>query len=115
MPDLFDPDAAAAAVEASRTGRSPITPFTATWPELEEAAAYDVAARVSRLRQVSTGAAPVGRKIGFTNRVMWPLLGVTQPMWGTMYGDTVVLAAGGTSAVDASGFLEPRVEPEIGC
>ena len=33
---------------------------------------------------------PVGRKIGFTNRAIWPKYGVYQPIWGTVYDRTLI-------------------------
>ena len=59
------------------------------------------------------GARPVGRKIGFTNRSIWPKYGVHQPIWGTVYDRTLTLAAEGRAAVSLDGIAHPRIEPEI--
>ena len=44
-------------------------------------AAYAVAGRV-HARRLAQGERPVGRKIGFTNRALWPLFDAHGPMWG---------------------------------
>ena len=54
----------------------------------------------------------VGRKIGFTNRTIWPEYGVYAPNWGFVTDRTVRdLAADATLRL--SSFAEPRIEPEI--
>jgi len=59
------------------------------------------------------GARPVGRKIGFTNRSIWPRYGVHQPIWGTVYDQTLSFAAEGRARVSLQGIAHPRIEPEI--
>jgi 2-keto-4-pentenoate hydratase len=59
------------------------------------------------------GARPVGRKIGFTNRAIWPKYGVHQPIWGTVYDETLSFAADGSASVSLDGIAHPRIEPEI--
>jgi len=51
----------------------------------DTAAAYEVAPLIheARLRE---GAAPVGRKVGFTNRDLWPASGVRESIWAYVYG-----------------------------
>lgn len=63
-----------------------------------------------RLRQ---GWRALGRKIGFTNRTIWPLYGVYEPMWGTVYDRTVLFAKDNACRVPLEGLLQPRIEPEI--
>jgi len=55
----------------------------------------------------------VGRKIGFTNRGIWPKYGVFQPIWGTVYQDTLIEARDGKARVPLQGLAHPRIEPEI--
>ena len=43
-------------------------------------AAYAVGAELARLRR-SRGARPIGRKLGFTSRAIWAVLGVNAPFW----------------------------------
>lgn len=53
-----------------------------------------------------------GRKIGFTNRDMWPVYGVSAPVWGYATDRTTSdLATVG--ALRTTDFVEPRIEPEI--
>ena len=56
---------------------------------------------------------PVGRKIGFTNRGIWKKYGVHQPIWGTVYDDTLIQARDGAASVPLAGLAHPRIEPEI--
>jgi 2-oxo-3-hexenedioate decarboxylase len=56
---------------------------------------------------------PVGRKIGFTNRGIWQKYGVHQPIWGTVYDDTLIHAHDNAAAVPLAGLAHPRIEPEI--
>ena len=61
----------------------------------------------------ASGATPVGRKIGFTNPVAWPNMGLNTPVWGFVYDTTVFDAASGTVTHDMRGALQPKIEPEI--
>jgi len=77
------------------------------------------------IARLARGDRPVGYKIGFTNRAIWPLYGVYHPIWAPVWNATVVAAAeppegcaaaGATPAVArvvAARFVEPRLEPEI--
>lgn len=67
--------------------------------------AYAAAAHLRSLRRVRV----VGRKIGFTNRSIWPLYNIDGPIWGDVTEDS--LLAGGPVALDR--YVEPRLEPEI--
>ena len=67
--------------------------------------------RPARARGAS---ACVGRKIGFTNTTIWPLYGVSAPMWNFMYDTHRPRPAGpGAAASTLAGLAEPRIEPEI--
>lgn len=89
-----------------------VTPFTTRRPGFELAAAYRVAALVHDAR-CAHGERPAGRKIGFTNRTIWPEYGVWAPIWGHVYDRTLhALPAPGT-AFALAGLAEPRIEPEI--
>lgn len=58
------------------------------------------------------GEKPVGRKIGFTNRVIWEGFGISAPIWASVYDSTVSdLEAG--SSFTLQGFPELRIEPEL--
>jgi 2-keto-4-pentenoate hydratase len=64
-------------------------------------------------RRVQDGWHPVGRKIGFTNRGIWPRYGVYEPIWGTVYDRTLIRASDGIALVPLQGLAQPRIEPEI--
>jgi 2-oxo-3-hexenedioate decarboxylase len=81
-------------------------------PTLDEARAYEIAREVHR-RRVERGEHPVGRKIGFTNRTIWPRYGVWAPIWGYTYDSTVQHAEDGHADVAVDHLLQPHIEPEI--
>ena len=62
---------------------------------------------------VARGERPVGYKIGFTNRTIWPLYGINHPIWAPVYDTTVELLNGTRCEVTAARFVEARLEPEI--
>jgi 2-oxo-3-hexenedioate decarboxylase len=73
---------------------------------------YAVAAEILRLRR-ARGERTVGRKIGFTNRNIWPEYGATAPIWAHVYDRTVVVAERHHAAISLKGSARPRLEPEI--
>lgn len=73
---------------------------------------YTVALR-QRAQRIAEGWRPAGRKIGFTNRTIWPRYGVYEPIWGTVYEETLTFAANHTAAVRLAGLAQPRIEPEV--
>jgi len=73
---------------------------------------YNVAADLLALRQ-RRGERPVGRKIGFTNRTIWPEYGATSPIWAPVYDCTLVYARDHRATVSLRGAARPRLEPEI--
>jgi len=56
---------------------------------------------------------PVGRKIGFTNRTLWPRYGVWLPMWAHVWAHTVRHAAADRATLALAPFVQPRIEPEV--
>jgi 2-keto-4-pentenoate hydratase len=110
----FDAPAAAAEIEWARQAGTYVEPYSARWPGLTLDHGYEVARIASESRVARSGAARVGRKIGFTNRTIWERYGVHHPIWGWMYEDTVVTGApGGRAEVSLARLVQPRVEPEI--
>jgi 2-oxo-3-hexenedioate decarboxylase len=71
------------------------------------------AARALHEQRLQQGWRAVGRKIGFTNRTIWPLYGVYEPIWGVVYEQTLVRADEGRADVALAGLTQPRIEPEI--
>src|SRR5690606_26914368 len=81
-------------------------------PEL----AMDAAERIQhaiRERRIGRGEQPVGYKIGFTNRRIWSIYGVSSPIWGPVYAGGVERLDVPRVRLDADHFPEPRFEPEI--
>ena len=76
----------------------------------EQSYAVARALHETRLRE---GWGPIGRKIGFTNRGIWPRYGVYEPIWGTVYDRTLIESTNNRAAVVLEGLCQPRIEPEI--
>jgi 2-oxo-3-hexenedioate decarboxylase len=105
-------DRIAAEVLSASAARRQIAPFTARHAAFDLAAAYGVTAALRRAR-VARGERPVGRKIGFTNRTIWPEYGVYAPIWGDMYDSSLRELAATDGTLELAPLLEPRIEPEI--
>jgi len=75
-------------------------------------AALRAQARIGALRR-ARGERPVGYKIGFTNRTIWPLYGVHQPIWGPVWDTTLRLLEQAQGDLTLDRLAEPRLEPEI--
>lgn len=71
------------------------------------------AARVLHEARTGQGWKPVGRKIGFTNRAIWPRYGVYEPIWGMVYDRTLIVAQDDRAHVALAELAHPRIEPEI--
>ncbi|MFN0182053.1 MAG: 2-keto-4-pentenoate hydratase [Gemmatimonadales bacterium] len=105
-------DGIAAEMMAAQDLGQQIEPLSARVLGFDKAAGYQVARLIHQAR-VREGASPVGRKIGFTNRDMWPVYGVSEPIWGYVYDTTVVHLSGSRGTCRLGRFAEPRIEPEI--
>lgn len=81
---------AAQLVRAQAEGKR-LTPFSRIHPDFDLAVAYEVAAAILRQRR-ERGEKPIGRKIGFTNRNIWPQYRVDTPIWAHVYDTTVKYA-----------------------
>src|SRR6266508_927070 len=77
-----------------------IQPITDRDPSFDEVAAYAVNRELYQRRR-ARGEKPIGRKIGFTNRTIWPEYGVYTPMWAHVYDTTVTFldSTDGTLAI----------------
>lgn len=73
--------------------------------------AYQLALEVRGLR-MARGERPVGIKIGFTNRTIWPLYNVHAPIWGTVW-NTTLHGIEDNSAASIAGLCQARIEPEV--
>jgi 2-oxo-3-hexenedioate decarboxylase len=102
----------AAEIKAAQDQRKPIEPLTSRFADFRIGDAYSVAQLIHKMR-IKEGAAPVGRKIGFTNPEMWSIYGVCEPIWGYIYDTTVVQLTGSEFQFRIGQFVEPKIEPEI--
>jgi len=89
-----------------------LAPIAAATAGFDVDAAYDVLAAIESHR-IAQGWRPVGRKIGFTNRTIWPRYGVYQPMGARVWSHTVQYAASGRATQSLAGVVQPRIEPEV--
>lgn len=89
-----------------------VPPFNARYPGLTADSGY-AAARKLHAHRLAQGWQPVGRKIGFTNRTIWPRYGVYEPIWGTVYDRTLIFAESNKATVPLGNLAQPRIEPEI--
>jgi 2-keto-4-pentenoate hydratase len=88
-----------------------IAPFSSRPGGLTLEDAYRVLARLGQAFK-ARGETLIGRKIGFTNRTIWPEYGVYAPIWGFVTDRTARELAAGAS-LPLAGLTEPRIEPEI--
>jgi 2-oxo-3-hexenedioate decarboxylase len=101
-------DALIAAYDTATT----LPPITANAPDFSVADGYAVLHDIETRRRAQ-GWKAVGRKIGFTNRTIWPRYGVYQPMWAHVWTHTVHFARDGKAALPLNGLVQPRIEPEV--
>lgn len=80
-------------------------------PDLDVAAAYQLALQVRALR-CARGEQPRGFKIGFTNRSIWPRYNVYAPIWGTVWDHTLSFCDG-EGVISLARTCQPRIEPEV--
>lgn len=96
---------------ASARGVS-IDPISSGQGGLDLDTAYAIATAVRRHRE-ARGERVIGRKIGFTNRTIWPEYGVYAPIWSYIYDTTVCRIADLSGPFGIGHLVEPRIEPEI--
>jgi 2-keto-4-pentenoate hydratase len=101
------------AVEAfgALTETRQVSPFSSRPRGLTVDDAYRVTPLVRQMYE-ARGARVVGRKIGFTNRTIWPQYGVYAPIWGYVF-DRSMQDLAVTDTISLSNLSEPRIEPEI--
>ena len=86
--------------------------FVTRYPGLTPESGY-AASRRLHAHRLAQGWKPVGRKIGFTNRNIWPRYGVYEPIWGFVYDKTLVISKDGKARISVADLVQPRIEPEI--
>ena len=100
----------ASEVSSSISLAKQIEPFSKRGLVLSLQEAYDVAGIV---RQKLGQTEIIGRKIGFTNRNIWSIYNVDQPIWGPITTNSISFFESNSLKIDLSQFCEPRIEPEI--
>lgn len=103
-------DSAAADLLAAFDAGTQRPPLSDARP-LDMADGYAVAARIAAARR-ARGERVRGRKIGFTNRRIWPLYNVDAPIWGWVW-DSALHDIPDSGHVALPRLPEPRLEPEI--
>ena len=89
-----------------------LAPISESVPDFTVAEAYAVLGEIAARRRAQ-GWRSVGRKIGFTNRTLWPRYGVWQPMWAHTWSHTVHDAGEKDAKLSLRGLVQPRIEPEV--
>jgi 2-oxo-3-hexenedioate decarboxylase len=89
-----------------------LAPISASRDDFDVGAAYDVLLAIEARRRAQ-GWRSCGRKIGFTNRTIWPRYGVDRPMWAHVWTRTVRDAPAARATLPLAGFVQPRIEPEV--
>jgi len=103
---------AAAALElrtAEATKRA-VAPLIESYPGIDVEDAYYIQLANIGLR-LDAGATVVGHKVGLSSEAMQQMMGVDEPDYGHLLSDMVLTE---DVAADASRWLLPRVEPEVG-
>jgi 2-keto-4-pentenoate hydratase len=92
-----------------------IPPLSSASP-LTQDDGYDIARRIFDAR-IAEGETPIGRKIGFVNRTVWPrpaeLPTIHAPFWTPIFASTLQYAEDDCATLSLKGMLQPRIEPEI--
>ncbi len=74
--------------------------------------AFAASEEIRQLR-MADGETPVGYKIGFTNRSIWPKYGVFAPIWAPVWDSTTALLDAPSASLSLDGLVQPRLEPEV--
>ena len=96
---------------AARDRRTATPPPTGQVAGLDLEGAYRVGAALDR-RLRARGHRRAGWKVGFTNRAVWPRFGITEPILGPVYEQTL-WAAAPAAELSLAGFHAPRIEVEV--
>jgi len=93
-----------------------LIPTISSSNELTPSDGYEIARRIFDAR-IADGEVPIGRKIGFINRVVWPKQAeaprIHSPFWTPIFKETVFYAEDNRAAMSLKGALQPRIEAEI--
>ncbi|HJS22543.1 MAG TPA: fumarylacetoacetate hydrolase family protein [Steroidobacteraceae bacterium] len=88
-----------------------LAPLTKRDRAFDVTAAYAVRGEIDARRRAQ-GWRSAGRKIGFTNRTLWPRYDIWDPLWAHMWAHTVRFA-GAAATLQLESMVQPRIEPEV--
>ena len=109
---MADTDLIASQLISAYDRSETLEPFTSADSSFDMAQGYAVLHEILR-RRLAQGWQPVGRKIGFTNRSIWPRYNVDRPLWAHVWSSTVHFAENGSTEISLTPFVQPRIEPEV--
>ena len=112
MTTLLAPDTLAVELLAAYDTATLAPTITSRDEAFSMADAFAVADRARSLR-LARGERTLGYKIGFTNRSIWPLYGVHEPIWGPVWSTTTRQLDGAVAEASLAGLSQPRLEPEV--
>jgi 2-keto-4-pentenoate hydratase len=101
---------AAHILRVAETERCAVPPLVAAYPELDVEDSYRIQLHNIEAR-LAGGTRVVGHKVGLSSLAMQQMMGVDEPDYGHLLSD---MALREEVPVDASRYLLPRVEPEVG-
>jgi 2-keto-4-pentenoate hydratase len=88
--------------------KQPIAPLTATYPDIDVAAAYEIQ-RANVRRRIERGERIIGHKIGLTAKAMQELFKVNEPDYGHLM-NTMLHPA--DTPLDLGALIDPQIEVE---
>src|SRR4029453_1726509 len=97
---------------AAYDGGTTVPSLVSRYPVFDWDEGYQVLAEILRLRR-ARGEKTVGRKIGFTNRIIGDEFGAPAPIWAHCSDRTLISALDDRATVSLRGSVQPRLEPEI--
>ena len=107
-----DIDSLATELLASHKDGAVLAPPSERFRDFSLTDGYSVAAEITR-RRTRCGERVIGRKIGFSNKMIWSKVGLDSPMWAPIYGRTVHFTDEQPVALSLAGMVAPRIEVEI--
>lgn len=90
----------------------PLAPPSARFEGWNLAAGYAVGSELVKLRR-ELGWVTAGRKIGFTNKTIWPTLGMDTVIWAYTYNQTIRYASQNQAELSLAATYSTLIEPEI--
>ena len=108
----MDADAISTELLDALARHATVPPFSTRSEPFDRETAWQVSAEILR-RRCARGENPIGRKIGFTNRTIWPEYGVFAPIWAHVFDTTTTFLEQTEGTLSIGHLCQPRIEPEI--